>query len=135
MSTLYKKRKCCISSCPSNNQNSDNYLISFHRIPRDEVFKKKWIDFIESHHCAGSRIINFSNKTLCSLHFKSDDFHNLQYFLKKKDSRLKLKENTYPTLGLNNIDLSVWTTRTAMDVVSYQAVLSYPPRLLPICIS
>ena len=120
MSSNYRKQKCIIPQCPSSRQTDRNSLLfSLHRIPKDESLKKKWIAFIKEQcdSISETKCPNINRTSvLCSLHFESNDFHNLQHFLKKEDTQVRLKEGTYPKIKVDNVNLNSWTN---MDVVSY----------------
>ena len=39
-------RNCCVPHCGNNSRR--NHLLSFHRIPKDGILKKKWIETLKA---------------------------------------------------------------------------------------
>ena len=56
-------RNCCVPHCGNNSRR--NHLLSFHRIPKDGILKKKWIKILKAKGLSNPS----QNHVVCSAHF------------------------------------------------------------------
>ena len=63
-STIYRGgRNCCVPHCGNNSRR--NYLLSFYRIPKDGILKKKWIKILKARGLSNPS----ENHVVCSAYF------------------------------------------------------------------
>ncbi|KAJ6649539.1 Zinc finger protein [Pseudolycoriella hygida] len=84
--------KCCILGCHESSRNVMEE-ISFHRIPKDQVTRKQWIDFIRSK--TNQSHVFSVHALVCSKHFEQD-----QFVERANGSRLLIKD-AFPSIFPN----------------------------------
>lgn len=85
--------QCVVAFCKSNafvNKKEDE-KISFHKFPKDDYRRKKWIKF-----CRREKAFNPDTSCICSKHFNKTDYENndVEYSIKKElnmDVKVRLK--------------------------------------------
>ena len=93
-----KKTKvvCAVATCPSPKDNDTTY----HRFPKDNEFRQKWLIA-----CKRADKINPNTSTVCSQHFKADNYErDLKNELLGLPLRKRLKPGAIPSENLLSSD-------------------------------
>ncbi|XP_049807075.1 THAP domain-containing protein 2-like [Schistocerca nitens] len=87
---------CAVAVCENYNQKTKGSSISYHKFPKDPETCARWVQL-----CRKSDSINIKNATICSVHFKEDDYlRDLQAELMKLPPKKILKPTAVPSLHL-----------------------------------
>ncbi|CAG9827299.1 unnamed protein product [Diabrotica balteata] len=79
-------KKCCICGKEQSSVYED---VSFHKFPKSEELRNKWISAV-------GKTISFNTALICSEHFHQKDFINFD------SKRRQLIKDTVPTRNLSN---------------------------------
>ncbi|XP_049816425.1 THAP domain-containing protein 2-like [Schistocerca nitens] len=87
--------KCAVAVCENYNQKTKGSSISYHKFPKDPETCARWVQLCRSDS------INIKNATICSVHFKEDDYlRDPQAELMKLPPKKILKRTAVPSLHL-----------------------------------
>lgn len=87
---------CAVAGCLSYNRKTKGTGITYHQFPRDLQLQRLWAS-----KCYRKDHINVANATVCSLHFKSDNYvRDLKAELLNIPARKILKPDAVPCLNL-----------------------------------
>ncbi|GIY69356.1 THAP domain-containing protein 4 [Caerostris darwini] len=91
---------CAVASCRNRYSKTRGKGISYHRFPREDSALKAWVAV-----CRRSDEFDPEKCTICSEHFRSDDFErDLRSELLGLQTKKILKPNAFPTLKLPDKD-------------------------------
>lgn len=82
---------CAVAFCKMNStiMKKDGEKISFFKFPRDDVLRRKWIEF-----CRKQKPFNSECSYICSKHFTKEDIvNNKVEFSVKKELRMPVKRS------------------------------------------